>query len=265
MNQKRENMKICFTGRKRCFSLIEFLIIIVIIEIISVMLLPALNAAREKSKGISCINNLNQTALMLTICGNDHDGKILMWRKVDSSYYGHFLVRSGMIENSRRSSKTRSVMCPSLQLTEGRDPFSPIQQIYGITRASANASYQKTFNNAYFLEGDTDATKVFVLVPSRMKNSSSFTWLFDSIKTTDPAGYTVPSTAVLWYDYDGSSGGFHFRHSGNADVLYGDGHAMARNPASLLYEYLKNGASANGYLTSSGAYRFADRSQHAVF
>ena len=106
---------------------------------------------------------------------------------------------------------------------------------------------------------------MFVLVPSRMKNSSSFTWLFDSIKTTDPAGYTVPSTAVLWYDYDGSSGGFHFRHSGNADVLYGDGHAMARNPASLLYEYLKNGASANGYLTSSGAYRLADRSQHAVF
>lgn len=131
--------------------------------------------------------------------------------------------------------------------------------------ASANASYLKTFNDAYFLEGDTDAEKVFVLVPSRMKNSSSFTWLFDSIKTTDPAGYTVPSTAVLWYDCDGSSGGFHFRHSGNADVLYGDGHVMARKPASLLYEYLKNGASANGFLTSSGLYRLADRSQHAVF
>ena len=263
-------MKIRFIGRKRCFSLIELLIVIAIIAILAGMLLPALNAAREKSKGISCINNLKQTSLMLTIYGNDHDGKILMWQKVDSSYYGHFLVRSGMIVNyqmdgSEKNSKTRSVMCPSLQLMVGRDSFSPIQQIYGMAHASANASYLKTFNDAYFLEGGTDAEKVFVLVPSRMKNSSSFTWLFDSIKTTDPAGYTVPSTAVLWYDYDGSSGGFHFRHSGNADVLYGDGHVMARKPASLLYEYLKNGASANGFLTSSGVYRLADRSQHAVF
>ncbi len=94
-------MKICFIGRKRCFSLIELLIVIAIIAILAGMLLPALNAAREKSKGISCINNLKQTSLMLTIYGNDHDGKILMWQKVDSSYYGHFLVRCGMIVNYR--------------------------------------------------------------------------------------------------------------------------------------------------------------------
>ena len=80
-------MKICFIGRKRCFSLIELLIVIAIIAILAGMLLPALNAAREKSKGIRCISNLKQTSLMLTIYGNDHDGKILMWQKVDSSYY----------------------------------------------------------------------------------------------------------------------------------------------------------------------------------
>ena len=59
--------------KKKFFTLVELLIVIVIIAILAGMLLPALNSAREKARTISCTNGLKQLGISFFGYANDNN------------------------------------------------------------------------------------------------------------------------------------------------------------------------------------------------
>ena len=55
------------------FTLIELLVVIAIIAILAALLLPALAAAKERSRRTACSNNVRQFILAIHMYGNDND------------------------------------------------------------------------------------------------------------------------------------------------------------------------------------------------
>ena len=236
----RENIEM--RKRKTRFSLVELLVVIAVIAILAGLLLPALNAAREKARAINCSSNLSQLMKSQIFYADDFDSNIIYCTASGSTGIWTQVLREGKYFTS-----TKVLSCPSNPSVEAaaRKSIDSFNQwnTYGLW---CGLWYRDiTYGNKTGVLGDFMVRSsgwewVFYNL-SKMKQPSATVLMLDTARNLSGNPPGVP-LALFSTEKAAENGGPHLIHGGRLNAAFPDGHVQSmmpgdlnRNPMNLKY------------------------------
>ena len=155
------------TPSRKNFTLIELLVVIAIIAILAAILLPALQAARERANASDCASNLKQIQLAVNTYADDH-------REIFPNIYGG-------------------------TLTATTDPTANwIYSIYKKKYLSGGAVFQCKSQHKKTDDDDAKFLADPVSVKLYKNGSYGFNWLYLGTRVIDAITGSTPNTPFIW-------------------------------------------------------------------
>jgi len=197
------------------FTLIELLVVVAIIAVLISIMLPALSRARERSKTISCANNLKQIGVAVQLYLSAHNDIMPLCSEYINDHYVNWPAKAydgvGAYSGQGDARYTKNgaggayygiFLCPSVP--------SPQPQDYIYYGMNAYAAHQ------------------------RVQTCERPDW-------TILVGETGGVSGISWYNYT-SPFAIQYRHSGGMNILFVDLHVnWLREPLYIMFPIPKTG------------------------
>ncbi len=194
--------------RRRAFTLIEILIVVAILGILSAILLPVFNSARETARSATCSSNLKQLGLAINQYVQDSGG-----------FYPHIIgltPADGCTWSARIFPYLKSAQvlkCPSFSRGEFREGCPPSE------KANDGSIYYNTWRGSYDLAVALDARNSAGMVSQvRMRYPSQ------RILSFDGEGYERAFDVMWPADIQNRIDEGYARHRFGLNALFFDGH-----------------------------------------
>ncbi|MDA1051496.1 MAG: DUF1559 domain-containing protein [Planctomycetota bacterium] len=274
--------------RNEAFTLVELLVVIAIIGILVALLLPAVQAAREAARRMSCTNNLTQLAIAVqgyesafrvypqgTIAesgpivnvaqGYHHNwlSKLLPYMEEQNTYQ-HIDFSVGVYDAKNKPVREIAISlhdCPSDRWANGDLSATS----YAGLHHDLDEPIDTTNNGVFFLNGSvdyeqiSDGTSQTIFIAEKFSDRQrDLGWMSGTRSTLRNTG--TPLNAGRPKNRGGSPveaedtidplavGGFGSHHPGGGEFAYGDGHVSFLSETIDLLTYQQLGHRADGKL-----------------
>ena len=201
------------------FTLLELLIVVAIIAILTAMLLPVLNKAREAGLASNCRGNLRQqTVALLQYAGDNNDFYPVIWNADGTANFTiapvlttPYLGTKGKVINNYFNP-----YIPTLDSTKHVTPGTPYngsKVFYCPSRRNTAAAAQYSDYGGYIFNW---VPKFYEFKISHLKQPTKSLFRVDSYS---------PGTTIGCLNI--GSHNVHFRHNGRANTVFFDGHGSS--------------------------------------